>query len=331
MIEMKDKLSASEWSRYWEKGSLTTFVGGFNDNYDGEIRDFWINGLGALPADAHIIDLATGNGALAILASEYSLREGKSFAITGIDFAAIDPANCVHVTVSEEVLKPVRFLSHTPMEDTGLPENTFDCAISQFGFEYSGIGRSIRELDRVLKRRSSIHLMMHHEKSAILSQARDGLIQAERCRLSGLHPLLVDFIKHLQVLRQKGRTSSPRADKLRDSINEITEQLHAETEKHSDPAQLVFFMRYSMAILGKSLAGRSLDEKLRHLEQVEKETFAYERRMKDLVAAGMSDERIAELENDLATRGFVIIQSQPFRFKGQDFGYALVAKREGTT
>lgn len=331
MTETSDKLSADEWSRYWEKGSMTTFVGGFDGNYDGEIRDFWIKALAALPADGHIIDLATGNGALAILASEYSLQQGKSFAITGIDFAAIDPTNRVHAAVSEEVIKPIHFLSHTSMEDTGLPENMFDCAISQFGFEYSGIGRSTRELDRLLKPRSSIHLIMHHANSAILSQARDGLVQAEKCLSSGLHPLLADFIKHLQVLRQKGRASSPRAEKLRNSINEITAQLHKEIEKHEDPAQVVFFLKYSMAILGKPFAGRSPEEKLRHLEQVDKETIAYQRRMQDLVTAGMSDRQIAELEADLIALGFAITQSQLFRFKGQDFGYALRAEREGAT
>ena len=67
----RTRLDRDEWSRFWERGTVTTFEGHFGDNYDAEIRDFWWTEFARLADGAVIVDLATGNGALALLAARH--------------------------------------------------------------------------------------------------------------------------------------------------------------------------------------------------------------------------------------------------------------------
>lgn len=65
-------LTDDEWEQFWRHGSVTTFERSGNPNYDGEIREFWERQFATLREGARIVDLATGNGAVALLAAEYS-------------------------------------------------------------------------------------------------------------------------------------------------------------------------------------------------------------------------------------------------------------------
>ncbi|WP_456373313.1 hypothetical protein, partial [Thiolapillus sp.] len=69
---MAERLDARQWGDWWNKHSLTSFHGHFQNNYDGSLKQFWEERFANLPDNAAIVDLATGNGALALLAAEYS-------------------------------------------------------------------------------------------------------------------------------------------------------------------------------------------------------------------------------------------------------------------
>ena len=137
---MTDRLSAAQWSRFWTKGSITTFIGRFADNYDGKVRDFWLEVFGQLERGARVVDLATGNGGLALLAQQYSRRHDRGFTITAVDYADIDPPRTFAQKPYASHLRRIRFLARTPLEATGLPRASIDAAISQFGFEYGKPG-----------------------------------------------------------------------------------------------------------------------------------------------------------------------------------------------
>jgi len=152
---MSDRLNAAQWSRYWEKGTITTFHGRFGENYDGPVRDFWHGVFAALPARASIVDLATGNGAVALLAAQYGHRTGKTFDIVGIDSADIDPARRFAGKAYARHLRRIRFLANRPVEATALPDRGQDLATSQFGIEYADAVPTAAEIARTLKPRAA--------------------------------------------------------------------------------------------------------------------------------------------------------------------------------
>ncbi|MCE2462275.1 MAG: class I SAM-dependent methyltransferase [Pseudomonadales bacterium] len=170
---MSDRLSTDQWSRYWEKGTITTFHGRFGENYDGPVRDFWHGLFATLPGDARIVDLATGNGAVALLAAQYSHRQGRAFDIVGVDTAEIDPARLFAGKAYARHLRRIRFLARTPVGATTLPDSSQDLATSQFGIEYAETAATVAEVGRILKpQNATFAAMIHHADSAIVRQAK---------------------------------------------------------------------------------------------------------------------------------------------------------------
>jgi hypothetical protein len=82
-----------------------------------------------------------------------------------VDKAAIAP----HKYLSQaRELKAVRFLPEMDICDLPFAPNSFDVVTSQFGLEYAPVTMACHAAVRVLKRRGTIQLLMHHQGSEIL-------------------------------------------------------------------------------------------------------------------------------------------------------------------
>lgn len=328
---MSDRLNAAQWSRYWQKGTITTFHGRFGENYDGPVRDFWQGVFAELPASAKIVDLATGNGAVALLAAQYSYRQGQAFDITGIDYADVDPARIFHGKAYARHLRRIRFLANTPVEATTLPDGSHDLAASQFGIEYADTERTVAEISRILKPRDAVFAaMIHHAESAIVRQAKDGIEQIIACAKSGLHNAIRDLHRHLAKLASRGKDpqDDERAKDQRTAVNERLNELNRESTRFRDPGQIVYYVENSMATFNPHVsAGKSVDEKLAMLRLVTAETDAYKQRMRDLISAARDDRQIADLADRLGRQGFRADRNQPFVFEGAHFCHVLTARR----
>ena len=328
---MSERLSAKEWARYWQKGTITTFHGHFAGNYDGAVREYWHGLFSALPAGAAIVDLATGNGALALLAEQHSAREGLGLKVTGIDYADIDPPRQFAKEAFARHLRAIDFRGGVRLEDTGLGAATFDLAISQFGFEYGDPERSAREVARVLKpKAATFAAMLHHADSAIIRQAKDGLAQIAACVKSGLTGAVRDLHKHLDRLarRNEDPQHDNRALQLRADINRILAGLQQEGAQHQDPNQLVFYVENTMATFNPRLtAGKALADRLAMLESVTAETDAYRTRMRDLIWAALDAAAIATLVRRLEALGFTTHEDRPFVLEGTHFAHLLRVAR----
>ena len=328
---MKGRWSPAQWTRYWQTGTVTTFHGRFAHNYDGVVRSHWRGIFDRLPRRAKIVDLGTGNGAIAILTARYSHRRNRDFEITAVDFADIDPVHQLAGKAVAPHLSRIRFLGRTHIERTTLPDSSHDLAMSQFGFEYAQPDEAAAEVDRILKRTGGIFAaMVHHADSAIVRQARDGLEQVALCEQSGLKVLICDLHQRLDALKERNSdaTKDQRAIALRTGINEQLAHLNDASARFGDPGPMMLFVRQSMSTFDPSVVARlSVDQKLSMLEDAAAETEAYRKRMLDLVSCAMNDRDIDSLVGKLANAGFSIEQSQPFEFEGAYFCHALVASR----
>ena len=327
---MSPQLSAEQWTRYWSAGSTTSFLGRFDQNYDGEIKAFWQAGFNALPPQANIVDLGAGNGALSILAAEYSAGADKAFTVTAVDYAEIDPQDRVVGKLPADLRQRIRLLSGTRMEHTGLEAGQFDAAISQFGFEYGDVEQTVAEASRLLKPQAArLMLIMHHCDSAVIRQAREGLQQVDTCDASGLHDILRQLLHTVDQLKQQGKdpAEDSAAEALRHAANTVTESLHQAMDDYRDPAHLNFFLSNSMAVFGPQMSAASSTDKSAYLASLQEEAVLYRQRMLDLVHAARSPQDIATLHKLLEERGFAIELSENFLFEDTFFGYALQAAR----
>jgi len=162
------------WDSFWSTTkSLNSFAESeHSQGYMGEVADFWQVEFSGFPKSATILDLATGNGGLAVLAKKYD----SNFNISASDAANIDPLSKFSSSSKNyQLLKNINFFSNMHSESLTFLQGEFDRVISQFGFEYAKSELALSEVNRVLKYNGEFIALVHHRDSSISVDCRIGL------------------------------------------------------------------------------------------------------------------------------------------------------------
>lgn len=161
--------SPSHWSDYWAGGNLTSLPQDFSVNYDAETGAFWTAVFQALPDQACMLDLCTGNGAIALLACEYADIQGLNLKITAVDAADIDPGIVAGKFPTQAgLLKRINFIGNQRVEDLNLPDAGFDLVSSQYGIEYCDWPRAAVQVTRMLRPGGRFVFVSHASSSDVL-------------------------------------------------------------------------------------------------------------------------------------------------------------------
>ncbi|MDP4534950.1 methyltransferase domain-containing protein [Alkalimonas collagenimarina] len=166
------------WNSYWHQTkSLNSFAEDESSpGYNGAVLDYWHQLFASFPTGSTILDVATGNGALAVSLVDFSNTVKANFQVLASDLAAIQPLSTI--AAQPDVLKLLRqvcFYSETPTEQLPFAQNSLDAVISQFGFEYSKRKAAMQEVLRVLKPTGSFSAMIHHRSSVLTKDCESGL------------------------------------------------------------------------------------------------------------------------------------------------------------
>lgn len=192
--------SADAWSRYWASGALHSCPNAFGGNYDDEIREHWMEFFSRLPDGARVLDIGTGNGAVAFLALDAGRSLGRTFHVEGIDAAAIDPAAAARRHGIEA--GTVAFHGGRSFEETEFPSGRFDAVSSQFAVEYGDVAKALGEAARILKPGGRAGFVIHHAQSEALEVARAELSVFDFLRDDA--PLLLESCELLKNLLPAG-------------------------------------------------------------------------------------------------------------------------------
>ena len=162
------------WDSFWRYDRLSSFLSTPGaPNYGAPIADGWRAFFDGLPDGARLLDIATGNGAIAVMAVE----AGKRFVVTGADLASVDPT--AHVTRNRAELERIIFLASTPAEALPLPDACMDAVISQYGIEYSDLPRSIPEAARILAPGGHLRFAVHAAEGAVARDTAKSIADAD--------------------------------------------------------------------------------------------------------------------------------------------------------
>ena len=163
----------SAWDSFWRYDRISSFQSAPGSaNYGPPIADGWNGFFAKLPKGARLLDLCTGNGAIAVMA----VAAGKQFAVTGADLADVRPT--AFVTRNLDELKQVEFLAGTPAEQLPLDDRSVDAVVSQYGIEYSDLTRSLPEAVRVLAPSGRLRFAMHAAEGAVARDTRSAIADA---------------------------------------------------------------------------------------------------------------------------------------------------------
>ena len=162
------------WDSFWRYDRLSSFHAAPGaPNYGPPIADGWCAFFASLPPRSSVLDIATGNGAIAVLA----IDAGDELVVTGADLADVRPAD--FVTTASAALGRVTFLANTPAEALPLGDASVDAIVSQYGIEYSDLGRSLPEAVRVLAPGGRLRFAMHAAEGAIARDTATSIADAD--------------------------------------------------------------------------------------------------------------------------------------------------------
>lgn len=169
--------SGDAWSRLWRAGVLHSCSTAIDGNYDGEIAAFWNARFHAIDAWQRIVDIGTGNGALALLARQHAAGRGIGFDLHGVDAADIDPPRWASNAAS---FSGIAFHARTRMDNLPFDDGSVALVTSQYAFEYSRPrDATLHEVFRVIGPAGSAAFLLHSADSLISSTARQQLAACE--------------------------------------------------------------------------------------------------------------------------------------------------------
>ena len=164
----------SAWDSFWRYDRLSSFHAAPGaPNYGPPIADGWRAFFASLATRSSLLDIATGNGAIAVLAVE----AGDELVVTGADLADVRPAD--FVTTATAALGRVTFLANTPAEALPFGDASVAAIVSQYGVEYSDLGRSLPEAVRVLAPGGRLRFAMHAAEGAIARDTATAIADAD--------------------------------------------------------------------------------------------------------------------------------------------------------
>ena len=180
----------SIWNDYWHFDRLSSFDDLGESNYREEVAAGWKAFFDSLPDGASILDLCTGNGAIAVMAAEADRRGGRGFRIVAVDAADINPY--LYVKKHRDELAAIEFRPATQIESLPWPAASFDAVVSQYGIEYSDLSQSIPELARVVARPGKARLVLHAAEGAVVQRSKRAITD-------------IDFLLHKVDLAAKAQ------------------------------------------------------------------------------------------------------------------------------
>lgn len=293
----------SHWSRYWARGCLTSLPQDFAANYDGEVAAFWRGCFEALPHGAALLDVCTGNGALALLAAAFSHQHASAFAITAVDAARVDTqaVRQAHPDAARH-MEAIRFVDRTPFEQADLQPESFDLVMSQYGIEYCDWQAAAARCAQLLRPGGRLVFVAHTPSSDMLETMR---------RESGDFA----FLAKLQVLDVLDRFASGEFDipRLRSELNRIGPELFA---RHKRSASALFRYVMTMADQTLGLSDGALERQREAIGTVAADMAAAQQRLADMLSVNESISRHPDWTQAFEDAGLAELERGQLHYRG---------------
>lgn len=312
-------MSVEHWEAYYRGGAIATCPMGPSSSYTLELRDLWLGFFAALDDGARILDVGTGNGAIALIASQAATAAGMHFEIHGADLAAIDPPR--HVPGGTALFAGIVFHAGMPTERLGFPDGHFDAVSGQYALEYTDVEQALAEIGRVLMPGGRAQFVLHHAQSVLIRNARESLSQGA---------LVFEDTRILRKLRRHAAAERESAAAARATWGELSgaaARLQRAAAASPSPHLLHVVIDGVQKLLGlrPQMAATAFD---RELDRFERDVRASVRRLQDLVACSQSVEQMDAIVATARRLGFVCDATEPQHHAGENLvGWRLALTR----
>lgn len=276
------------WRDFWKADCLASCVPD-NPATAEQIAKTWRAWFAEFSDGSRILDVATGNGIVLAHAAASARSNGRSFVLTGVDLAAIDPKK--YVSNLDQDLRSASFLGGVPAEKLPFAADSFDVVASQYGLEYADLDRALSEAARVLTAGGQLLWLAHSENSEIVRQHRQQVDDVDYL-LSPRGPV---YVMNKFVERQRKRKDFTYSrDMLTASFSEAEDYC-----RDHPPAEIVRELCGEFSnLLNRGFADRPADL-AKKLTLARQRLISHRDRIRSLVAAVMTPDRIESIKTAL--------------------------------
>lgn len=166
--------STFAWDQYWRDGRLASCGGEGGATYQPVIAEGWRQFFATVPDAARILDVCSGNGAVARLVAEVASTRNIRVIIEAVDAADLHP------TGTSPGSDMIRYSPRTPAEHLPFPDASFDVIVGQYAIEYTDLERTLAELHRVGRHRAKLRFVTHAAGSIVVQEAKRQLADTDR-------------------------------------------------------------------------------------------------------------------------------------------------------
>ena len=301
--------------------------GAGRSNYDDRVAAGWRNFFEALPAGSRILDLCTGNGAVAVIAAEVSATRGKGLAITGVDLADIDPLRFVHRL--GVIARDVKFIPRTSVEKLPFPDASFNATVSQYGIEYSNLDKSLPEAVRILAPGGRLRLFMHAKEGTVVAATKRAIADADflldRAKICDKAAACLRSV-HIVEAGEECAEAIAKADRCFTAFKSALDAAAHHLRKAEDEVMvrnttsvLLHTYEHRRQFPPEVLAAKALELK--------EEIVAHRCRQRLLVSAAVNSSRLAQMAATLAKLGMEDINTAAVRPGAEFVGYLIEATK----
>ena len=308
------------WRSYWKSDRPASCVPE-NAATAKEIAEFW-NGLFAeLQDGSRVLDIATGNGILLAHAAAAASRGGRTFRLTGVDLADIDPHK--FLSDSPPGFENARFIGGTAAEDLPFETGEFDVVVSQYGLEYAQLEKALAEVERVLAPGGKLTWLAHCEDSEVVRQNRG---QGEQVQFLLAPRGPVEAMEKFVERTRKGKSLSYANQRLQAAMADA----EAYCREHP-PAGIVAEVCTVIAETANRWQAYRPEDLASMLADSRQRLIRHRQRINDLVGAVITPERLQRIEQCLAGKAWSTASITMLRAGAEEVPVGLIISSERRT
>ncbi|MCA0899339.1 class I SAM-dependent methyltransferase [Microbulbifer agarilyticus] len=321
--------TADAWSDFWKQGFPTSFASDLPESYQGEIGSFWIEAASKLNKKAKILDLATGNGALALLFARFSQKKHMDFEIHAIDSAAISPAENNKTPSLTPLYSSINFHSNSSIEDFGFDTpGSIDLISSQFGIEYSDFTRSISNAASQLKPDGEFRAICHYTESETFENCiEDQSAYNLAIDTLQIHDLISNFLKSIGSIDS---LSALEKEILivsnQEKLNALMSSINVLREKYPNSAVTAYFVNNVNSFFSSRLVSTA-QEKANFSSSLDTGARMGRVRINDQINATLSPELVQRYERAISDSGLTLSNSSKFLDGEKIIGWCFCANK----
>lgn len=293
------------------------------------MRTIWEARFAQLADGARVLDICTGNGAIALIAAAIAQRDGKRFSIEAIDRATIFPERAVDEP-TRELLDAIHFRAGVDAAALPFEAATIDLVTGQFALEYTDRDATIAELARVVAPGGGALFVLHHHDSVILRTAAEerrhiALILDQTALFERAHELIVT-IGAVPASQRARLASDPVAQRARKTLNDAAARISDAIRAAQHPE----ILRTALGYVGRayeSLGPEGVDAALQRLAAARGEIAANAGRLEDLASAALDQAAVADIAANFDRHGLRAETGQLIDAEQRLIGWTVSAAR----